>query len=210
MCSRSQNPDGLKSFDGARIKRYWRLVTGYGTGWFNLSKTDCEKGSDYPEVGDHVAVLGHRTNTDWQNAIMLTSTGTDTPYIAYYARINSYSTKGKEVIREGNLNGIVDAQFGQLKGHGLYAENVYLKGQFRLSNNKMIEDAINDASRQAYVGALNLLREYDARFDFKYWGEDGEKIEVDFNSLQPHRVMVVSDRDNVLLDENNFAFKVIL
>ena len=141
---------------------------------------------------------------------MLVSTGSDAPYMAYYAGINSYSTVGKEVIREGNLNGIVDAQFGQLRGHGLYAENVYLKGQFRLNNSKLIEDAINDAYKQEHIGALNLLREYDARFGFKYWGENGEKVEVDFNTINPYKVMILCDRDNVIVTEDNLAIKIIL
>ncbi|MDD4778849.1 MAG: hypothetical protein PHV53_11260, partial [Fermentimonas sp.] len=208
--SRAQNPDGSETFNDARIKRYWRLVTSYGPGWFNLSKQDCEFGSDYPEIHDQVAVLGHRTNPDWQNAIVLVSTGTDAPYLAYMSGINSYSTVGKEKIRQGNLAGIIDADFGQLFGHGLYAENVFLKGQFRLSNNKMVEDAINDAYKQQRVGALNLLREYDARFNFKYWGDNGEKLEVDFNNIKPHRVQILTDRDSVLTTEDNFAFKVIL
>lgn len=208
--SKAENPDGLQTYKDARIKRYWRLVTSYGSGWFNLSKIDCELGSDTPEIDDQVAVLGHRTNLDWQNAIMLVSTGSDAPYTVYYAGINSYSTVGKEVLREGNLNGIVDAQFGQLRGHGLYAENVYLKGQFRLNNNKLIEDAINDAHDKQTIGAYNLLREYDGRFDFKYWGEDGEKVEVDFNEINPHTVMILCDRDNVIVTEDNLAIKIIL
>ena len=141
---------------------------------------------------------------------MLVSTGSDAPYIAYYAGVNSYSTVGKEVKRDGNLGGIVDAQFGQLKGFGSYAENVYLKGQFRLNNNKLIEDAINDAHAKQTIGAYNLLREYDARFEFKYWGEDGEKVEVDFNEINPHTVMILCDRDNVILTEDNLAIKIIL
>ena len=130
--------------------------------------------------------------------------------MAYYAGINSYSTVGKEVKRDGNLGGIVDAQFGQLKGFGTYAENVYLKGQFRLNNNKLIEDAINDAHDKQTIGAHNLLREYDARFEFKYWGEEGEKVEVDFNEINPHTVMVLCDRDNVIVTENNLAIKIFL
>ena len=207
--SRLENPDGSSIFNGARVKRYWRLVTSYGNGWFNLSKTDCEYGSDYPEIDDQVAVLGHRTNPDWQNAIVVASTGSDTPYLAHYAGINSYSLIGKEVIRQGNLGGIVDPHFGQLHGHGLYAENVFLKGIFRLSNNKMVEDAINDVYKLK-VGALNLLREYDGRFSGKYWGEEVELTEVDFDSITPHQVKIAADNSNILVDERGFAFKVIL
>lgn len=204
-----ENADGSIAFKGARVKRYWRLVTSYGSGWFNLSKSDCELGSDYPEINDQVAVLGHRTNPDWQNAIVVASTGSDTPYLAHYAGINSYSLVGKEVIRQGNLGGIVDPHFGQLQGHGLYAENVFLKGIFRLSNNKMVEDAINDVYKLK-VGALNLLREYDGRFSGKYWGEEVELTDVDFDSITPHQVKIVADNSNVLVDERGFAFKVIL
>jgi hypothetical protein len=129
--------------------------------------------------------------------------------LAHYAGINSYSLIGKEVIRQGNLGGIVDPHFGQLHGHGLYAENVFLKGIFRLSNNKMVEDAINDVYKQK-VGALNLLREYDGRFDGKYWGEEVELTDVDFDSITPHQVKIAADNSNVLVDERGFAFKVIL
>jgi hypothetical protein len=208
--SKAENPTGSQSFNGARVKRYWRLVTSYGPGWFNLSKSDCEPGSDVPEVNDQVAVLGHRTNPDWQNATVLVSTGPNAPYLAHYARINSYSLVNKEPVRQGNLEGIVDAQFGQLHGHGLYAENVFLKGQFRLNNSKLVEDAIDEANRQQTVGAFNLLREYDGRFDFKYWGEDGEKVEVDFNEINPYKVMILCDRDNVIVTEDNLAIKIIL
>lgn len=208
--SKAENPTGSQSFNGARVKRYWRLVTSYGPGWFNLSKSDCEPGSDIPEVNDQVAVLGHRINPDWQNATVLVSTGPNAPYLAHYARINSYSLVNKEPVRQGNLEGIVDAQFGQLHGHGLYAENVFLKGQFRLNNSKLVEDAIDEANRQQTVGAYNLLREYDARFDFKYWGQDGEKVEIDFSSIDRRRVLIAADRDDVLLSEDNNAFKIIL
>lgn len=132
--SRKQNPDGSATFNGVSVKKYWRKVTSFGAGWFNLSKTDMEEGSEMPGIGDHVAVLGHKTNSDWQNAILIASTGSSSPYLAHYAGINSYSLAGKEVVREGNLSGVVDAVFGQLSGYGLYANNVFLRGIFKLVN----------------------------------------------------------------------------
>lgn len=132
--SEQQNPDGSTSFQGVSVKRYWRLVTSYGKGWFNLSKTDMEAGSAEPEVGDEIAVLGHRSDPAQQNAIMIVSAGNNSPYIAHYAGINSYSTTGKEVVREGNLEGIVDSVFGQLSGYGLYGQNVFLRGRFSIQS----------------------------------------------------------------------------
>lgn len=192
--SRQQNPDGSQTLSGLSVKRYWRRVTSYGTGWFNLSKTDCEAGSGTPEVSDEVVVLGHRSNPDWQNAILIASTGGNTPYIAHYAGINTFSLVGKEVVREGNLQGIVDEDFGQLAGYGLYSNNVYLKGVFRLLTGKTVEEAIGEidgdlSEYKTYVqsefnllpdkismevskiriGGKNLLRNYDQRFGFDYW-----------------------------------------
>lgn len=132
--SAAQNPDGSTTFEGVSVKRYWRLVTSYGRGWFNLSKTDMEAGSAEPEVGDDIVVLGNRTDATRQNAYMIVSTGANSPYTAHLAGINSYSTAGKEVVREGNLSGIVDEVFGQLSGYGLYGQNVYLKGRLAVQS----------------------------------------------------------------------------
>lgn len=206
---RSENPDGSLTFGGVNVKRYWRLCTSFGPGWFNLSKTDMEIGSGYPETGDYVAVLGHRTNPEWQNAMMLTSAGSGAPYLAYYSGINSYSLEGKETIREGNLDGIVDPDFGQLRGYGLYAQNVFLKGVFRLQNNKTIEEELN-RRQQSNIGAFNLLREYDARFDLKYWGQDGDVEEVDFNDVELAIVRVLADDNWLLITEDNLVIKLIL
>ncbi len=49
-----------QAFTGTETKRYWRLVTSAGAGYFNLSKVDCEEGSGIPETGDNVAVLGNK------------------------------------------------------------------------------------------------------------------------------------------------------
>lgn len=200
--SRQQNPDGSQTLNNVSVKRYWRRVTSYGTGWFNLSKTDCEAGSGTPEVSDEVVVLGHRNNPDWQNAILIASTGGNTPYIAHYAGINSFSLAGKEVVREGNLQGIVDPDFGQLSGYGLYSKNVYLKGVFRLLSGKTIEEVVSDldgelSSVTSYVqteieaipgkikmevskvevGGKNMIRNYDGRFGMDYWSAGAEFVD---------------------------------
>lgn len=132
--SMAQNPEGETTFMGVRKKRYWRKVTSYGAGWFNLSKTDMEAGSDYPEVGDNVGVVGNDTDVTRQSAYMIVSVGNNSPYTAHYAGINSYTLSGKEVVREGNLSGVVDSVFGQLSGYGLYSKNVFLRGIFKLVN----------------------------------------------------------------------------
>ena len=45
------------------------------------------------------------------------------------------------------MNGIIDYLFGdrQPHGYGLYAENVYLKGEFVLNNGKTVVEFLNDS-----------------------------------------------------------------
>ena len=133
-----------QAFTGTATKRYWRLVTSAGAGYFNLSKVDCEEGSGIPETGDNVAVLGNRTNTARQKAQIDCAVGDSAPYRDDYDGINSYSLVNRLITRIGNLNGITDAVFGVLTGSGLSGTNVYLKGTFVLHSGKKIEEAIDD------------------------------------------------------------------
>lgn len=199
--SQAQNPTGATTVNGISVKRYWRLVTHSGKGWFWLSKTDMEVGSSIPEVDDEIAVLGHRTDPNQQSAIMIVATGSNSPYTAYYSGINSYSLEGKEFPRLGNLEGIHDPDFGQLHGFGLYAQNVFLKGVFRLRSGRTVEEELES---RGDVGGVNLLREFDIRFGFKYWGESGETAEEE---IVIDTQYYVGDDYNALVDENGNIFK---
>lgn len=147
-------------FDGQKMKRYWRLVTEVGADYFVLSKTDCEANSGIPEADEEIVLLGNRTDINRQSAIMISAYDNNSPYIAFYAGINSYSFEGKEPMRTGNLNGIVDEDFGQLTGFGLYCQNVYMKGVFRLMSGKTVEESIGDVQSNLdnlQIGGVNIL-----------------------------------------------------
>lgn len=147
-------------FTGKNIGRYWRLVTEVGDNYFVLSKTDCEAGSGIPQVEDEIIQFGNRTDKNRQNAVLTTSYGSDAPYTAYYSNVNSYSLEGKEDVREGNLRGINDPDFGQLQGSGFYGKNVYLKGIFRLLSGKTVEESIGDVQSNLdnlQIGGVNIL-----------------------------------------------------
>ena len=148
-------------FTGKNIGRYWRLVTEVGDNYFVLSKTDCEAGSGIPRVEDEIIQFGNRTDKNRQNAVLTTSYGSDAPYTAYYSNVNSYSLEGKEDVREGNLRGINDPDFGQLQGSGFYGKNVYLKGIFRLLSGKTVEESIGDVQSNLdnlQIGGVNILK----------------------------------------------------
>lgn len=77
---------------------YWRLVTGIGDDYIDLSKTDCYDNSDIPQVGDDIVQLGNRDpeQEERQNAIILSSYGPDAPSIKQYMYIDHYTLEGKE------------------------------------------------------------------------------------------------------------------
>lgn len=179
------------------IKRYWRAVTSVGTGYLNLSKTDCEANSAIPQIDDEIAVQGNKTNTSRQSVYIINVVGEDAPYTAYYSGINSYSLKDKLVTREGNLNGIVDKDFGQLKGYGLYATNAYLKGILRLTNGKTVEQELLSTNNTVEANRLQLGGEIDkAKADSK---NANDKID----GLQIGGVNLLNGTSNEFVFRNN-------
>ena len=181
-----------QTFTGITLKRYWRLVTSAGQGYFNLSKADCENGSDAPAVGDEVAVLGNRTNPARQKAQIDCAVGPDAPYRDDYVGINSYSLAGKLVTRTGNLTGITDPDFGVLSGNGLYSQNAYLKGTLRLKNGKTVETAIQDGVESIVVGGRNLLKGTE-KFDGGYSAISAGYVRTE-NGKDNFTVMSVADK----------------
>lgn len=80
---------------GKGNRHYWRRVTGVGEDWIELSKTDCEQGSDAPQVDDALAQMGNKTKPERQGLIMLRTTGESALII--YSGINGYTLEGKAV-----------------------------------------------------------------------------------------------------------------
>jgi len=86
---------------GATNHYFWRLVTGIGDDYIDLSKTDCDTNSDAPLAGDDIIALGHSTDITRQGAIVLSSVSETSPSIIFYQGINSFSLVNKEVIEFG-------------------------------------------------------------------------------------------------------------
>jgi hypothetical protein len=108
-----------QKFDGENVKRYWRLVTGTGTTYINLSKSDCETGSGIPGAGDKIVQLGNRMNVERQSVIIITARGSD-PSITFYEGVNGYSLADKAstiIGRNGKFKGIIEALGGVFSGY---------------------------------------------------------------------------------------------
>lgn len=82
-------------YAGVKNRRYWRLVKAVGEDYIDLSVSDCEAGSDVPQVGDSLVQFGSRTNTDRMGLIYVVVNGDEAPAIIWYDKVNSYTLAGR-------------------------------------------------------------------------------------------------------------------
>jgi len=159
---------------------YWREVTGVGSDYIDLSKTNADKDSDIPVAGDDIIGLGHLTDITRQAAIILSSVNETSPSIIFYQGINSFALAGKEVIGLGfdkstghaYINVYGDAYIGA-KDESTYIRytqkgGVDIKGMFHIEQGSTgwrnmeaaadLAQKAQDAIDNAAVGSVNLLR----------------------------------------------------
>lgn len=87
-----------QTFNAWQSKYYWRLVTGVGEDYIDLSKTVCDTDSDIPSAGDRIIQLGSQTETRRQNAIVIAAYGEGSPYIIQYKGINSFDVGDDKIV----------------------------------------------------------------------------------------------------------------
>ena len=197
---------------------YWREVTGVGSDYIDLSKTNVDKDSDVPAAGDDIIGLGHLTDITRQAAIILSSVNETSPSITFYQGINTFSLAGKEVIGLGfdkstghaYINVYGDAYIGA-KDESTYIRysqkgGVDIKGMFHIEqgstgwrNMEGLPDEIQaaadlaqkaqDAIDNAAVGSVNLLR--NSGFTGNYSPAD-----LNFNTELSAKSEVYSDKLN--------------
>ena len=87
-----------QTFNAWGVKYYWRLVTGVGEDYIDLSKTDCDPDSGIPSEGDKIIQLGNREDKERQNAIVIAAYGDGSPYIIQYKGIDGYEISDDKII----------------------------------------------------------------------------------------------------------------
>lgn len=85
-------------YEGQGNRRYWRLVTGVGPDYVDLSTEDCEVGSDVPATDDIIVLRGNRTDTERQGFIEERTNGEGSPSLTFYAGVNEYNLRGRAVV----------------------------------------------------------------------------------------------------------------
>lgn len=121
-----------QQFDGRNVKYYVLQVKVINV---SAGTMECDNvtGAGVPAAGDSLVRMGNTATASRQNAIYLTASDTNNPYIEVLAGVNSgtASLAGFSKARLGNLTGITDAKFGALSGYGLWSNNIYLTGSIK-------------------------------------------------------------------------------
>lgn len=162
---------------------YWRLVTGIGDDYIDLSKTDCDTGSTIPQAGDEIVGLGHRTDKTRQSAIIISAYGTDSPSIKYYQGIDSYSLVDKAIRMDyydpvtGRFKSVTygDTYIGARDGSNFLSynqdEGLKVKGQVQIEAGSIgainLKDLPDEIYKSVKVGGENLLKNTAFRGDYQ-------------------------------------------
>jgi len=153
---------------GATNHYFWRLVTGIGDDYIDLSKTDCDTNSDAPLAGDDISQLGNRTDAGRMNAIILSSFGTDAPSFKQYAYIDSYSLVDKEVT-------IISKDGNRLVGDFILTTGINIATQLQILEN-LIKTEIQSVEYTINAND-NYLSNASFTKDMENWQRDSD-IEV--------------------------------
>lgn len=153
------------------IKYYWRLVTGIGDDYVELSIDDCD-GTGVPEKGDNIVQFGHRTEISRQSAIAIDPLNGGS--VILFAHINSYSLTSRQYVGFG-----VNPSTGEayLYGHG----DMYFGDRDIESENATFityQKRQGDTKRRVYIqGSLTIGPGSSGLSNLSEWQSKQEQID---------------------------------
>lgn len=145
-----------QKFNGRAMKYYVARVTAVTTDTFTITRIE---GASNPAPGDEVVRMGNTTNANRQGALYLTASDSGAPFLDVIDGVTSASLAGKTKVRLGKLDGIVDADLGNLSGYGIYAQNGFFKGKFIVQTGSNVytkseaNTAVSNAKSEAITAA---------------------------------------------------------
>lgn len=188
-------------YDNVSNRYYWRLCVGIGEDYIDLSKTDCDAGSDIPQEGDSLVQLGNRTDKKRQNAITLSVYGDDAPSIHQYAGIDSYSMAGKEVT-------VISPQGNKFMGDFILKTGINIMTQFQIledliySEISKVLDEIQAEDNYLYNSAFaSNTNGWEAKNDIHFFTVNGKFLLVNgkFYSRKDAMAAIIRDGDRNVL-----------
>lgn len=84
----------VQNFNGSDTKYLWSLVVAKGDDYIDISRVD-KDGDGVPAEGDEIVQLGNRTNTNRQDAVLLSAVNGEVGIFTYFG-INSFDLPNKE------------------------------------------------------------------------------------------------------------------
>lgn len=188
-------------YENVSNRYYWRLCVGVGEDYIDLSKTDCDAGSDIPQEGDSLVQLGNRTDKKRQNAITLSVYGDGAPSIHQYAGINSYSMAGKEVT-------VISPQGNKFMGDFILKTGINIMTQFQIledliySEISKVLDEIQAEDNYLYNSAFaSNTNGWEAKNDIHFFTVNGKFLLVNgkFYSRKDAMAAIIRDEDRNVL-----------
>lgn len=166
-----------QTFNAWQSKYYWRLVTGVGNDYIDLSKEICDTDSDIPAAGDKIIQLGNTDDVDRQSAITLSSYGDNAPSIVLYSGINRFSLEGK------NITGIVYNQ--NTKEPQMYSYGSMFFGDRELTKNFItFQKKTGATEKELFINAnVQLGTGSSGLTNLSEWSEKQQQIDAVGNEL---------------------------
>lgn len=136
-----------QTFNAWGSKYYWRLVTGVGEDYIDLSKTDCDEDSGIPSAGDKIIQMGNREDEERQNAIVIAAYGDGSPYIIQYKGINAFEIPDDKIVTKLSST------------ENIFTGKVHMElGSDGLENIEGLPEVIERQFGGIEVGGQNMLR----------------------------------------------------
>jgi hypothetical protein len=186
---------------------YWRLVTGIGEDYIDLSKTACDEESDIPNAGDKIVQLGNQVDKDRQNAIVLSAFGNESPSMIQYSGINKFELTEDNIVTKfspyGNLiTGKLRIEAGSTGFENLAGE-LNLGAQNMLRNSGFTGDYLSEPLADEEV--MNAAKElFSEPFDHWTKGENITRIGLPDISASGYGVKFPSEIAETLSQEMYF------
>ena len=170
---------------------YWRLVTGIGEDYIDLSKTECDEESGVPKAGDKIIQLGNQIDPSRQNAIVIAAYGDGSPYIIQYKGIDDFEIPDSKIVTklsstENIFTGKVHMELGS-DGFENLGGSLNIGKQNMLRNSGFTGDYLSEPlADQRVLDAADDL--FSAPFDHWTKGENVTRAELPDDSMSGYGV----------------------
>ena len=189
-------------------KYYWRLVTGIGEDYIDLSKTECDEDSDAPSAGDKIIQLGNQIDEARQNAIVVAAYGDGSPYIIQYKGIDNFEIPDDKIVTklsstENIFTGKVHMELGS-DGFENLGGSLNIGNQNMLRNSGFTGDYLSEplADNRVMDAADEL---FSAPFDHWTKGEHIERVELPDNAASGYGVQFPISTEEVVAEAETLS-----